>query len=58
MNLREKFIWNMIVLCSISALLWSTWGQFNKHTEIDKAYEKFINEEVAPPSPDPDGDDD
>ncbi|MBI45171.1 MAG: hypothetical protein CMG66_03280 [Candidatus Marinimicrobia bacterium] len=47
MNLREKFIWNMIVLCCISALLWNTWGQFNKHTEIDKAYDKFINEEVG-----------
>jgi len=47
MNLREKFIWNIIVMFSMSVLLWNGWQQFNKHTEVDKAYKKFINEEVG-----------
>ena len=47
MNLREKFIWNSVVIFSISILLWNTWDQFNKHTKVTKAYENFINEEVG-----------
>ena len=47
MNLRERFIWNIIVVFSISILSWSAWNQFSKHTEVTKAYEKFINEEVG-----------
>ena len=47
MNLREKFIWNIIVMFSLSILLWNGWQQFNKQTKVNKAYEKFINEEVG-----------
>ena len=47
MNLREKFIWNLLIVFSISILLWNAWNQFNKHNKVSKAYEKFINEEVG-----------
>ncbi len=47
MNLREKFIWNIIILFSVSILLWAAWNQFNEYTKINKAYEKFINEEIG-----------
>jgi len=47
MNLREKFIWNIIITFSISVLLWNAWNQFDKHTKVTKAYEKFTNEEVG-----------
>ena len=47
MNLREKFIWNMLIVLSLSILSWNAWNQFNKHDKIAKAYKKFINEEVG-----------
>ena len=47
MNLREKFIWNIVIAFSVGVLFWKVWGQFNKHTIISKAYNKFINEEVG-----------
>ena len=34
MNLREKFIWNIIILFSVSILLWAAWNQFNEYTKI------------------------
>ena len=45
MNLREKFIWNIVIMFSVGVLFWKVWDQFNKHTIISTAYNKFINEE-------------
>ena len=47
MNLREKFIWNAIIMFAVAVLAWNSWNQFNEHTKINRAYEKFINEEVG-----------
>jgi len=47
MNLRQKFIWNVILTISVIILIWNSYVQFNKHTEVKKAYQKFTNEEVG-----------
>tara|TARA_B110000116_G_C16625770_1_gene485926 strand:+ start:252 stop:749 length:498 start_codon:yes stop_codon:yes gene_type:complete len=47
MNLRQKFIWNVILAVSIIILAWNSYFQFNKHSTVQKAYQKFRNEEVG-----------
>ena len=47
MNLREKFIWNVVITISIIVLSFKVWNQFNNHSIIKKEFLKFKNEEVG-----------
>jgi len=47
MNLREKFIWNMVIAIAIIVFLLKAWTQFNNHTMIKNEYNKFKNEKVG-----------
>jgi len=47
MNLRQKFIWNIVLVVSIIILAWTTYYQAYKHMDVQKAYTKFNNEEVG-----------
>tara|TARA_X000001036_G_C20320952_1_gene660468 strand:+ start:163 stop:642 length:480 start_codon:yes stop_codon:yes gene_type:complete len=47
MNLRQKFIWNLVVVISFIVIGWNSYFQIYQHTDITKAYNKFNNEEVG-----------
>jgi len=47
MNLRQKFIWNIVLAISVIVLLSNSYSQYGKHNNVKKAYNKFINEEVG-----------
>ena len=47
MNLREKFIWNIVITISIIALSFKVYNQFNNHSNIKKEFLKFKNEKVG-----------
>ena len=47
MNLRQKFIWNVVVTISVIILLWNSYSQLTEHNKVKKSYEKFKNEEVG-----------
>ena len=47
MNLREKFIWNVVIALAVIVLFLNTYWQFNNHTAIKKEYIKFKNEKVG-----------
>ena len=43
MNLRQKFIWNIVLTLSVIILAWNSYSQFQTHTKVQKAYKKFKN---------------
>ena len=47
MNLRQKFLWNVILSVSAIILIWNSWNQFYKFRDAQKAYKKFKNEKVG-----------
>ena len=47
MNLREKFIWNGIIVLSLLLLGWNAWDLYTKHSKISSAYKKYNNEKVG-----------
>ena len=47
MNLRQKFLWNLTLFFSVIILLSATYYQYDRNTKVQKAYNKFINEEVG-----------
>ena len=47
MNLRDKFIWNMVIGLSFIALMWYGWSLYEINSTANKLYSKFINEEVG-----------
>ncbi len=47
MNLRQKFIWNVVLVISVMVLAWNSYFQFYQHNDVQKAYKKFKNEEVG-----------
>ena len=44
MNLKDKFIWNLAIIISTLALLWSGWNLYNLNTEASILYYKFTND--------------
>tara|TARA_Y100000996_G_scaffold355963_1_gene296686 strand:- start:939 stop:1415 length:477 start_codon:yes stop_codon:yes gene_type:complete len=47
MNLREKFIWNVLVGFAFVSIGWFGWGLFNKNSTTNKLYDKYKNEQVG-----------
>ena len=47
MNLRQKFIWNIVLVISFIILGWNSWNQYNKHVKIKNASLKYKNEKVG-----------
>ena len=47
MNLRQKFLWNLTLSFSVIILLSTSYYQYGRNTKVQKAYNKFINEEVG-----------
>ena len=47
MNLRDKFLWNLGIILSAVALIWSSWNLFNKNNESADSLKKFENEQVG-----------
>ena len=47
MNLRQKFIWNVVLVISVIVLAWNSYFQFYQHNDVQGAYKKFKNEEVG-----------
>ena len=47
MNLRDKFLWNLGIILSAAALIWSSWNLFNKNNESADSLKKFENEQVG-----------
>ena len=47
MNLRDKFIWNMVIGLSFLAIIWYGWSLYNINFTANTLYNKFINEEVG-----------
>ena len=43
MNLRQKFIWNVVVTISVIILLWNSYSQLTEHNKVKKSYEKLQN---------------
>ena len=47
MNLREKFIWNVLVGFAFISIAWFGWGLYNKNSITNKLFDKFKNEQVG-----------
>jgi len=47
MNLREKFLWNILVLISVLAFLWNGWNLFTMQLEANNSFLNYENEEVG-----------
>ena len=47
MNLREKFIWNVLVGFAFVSIAWFGWDMYNKNSITNKLYNKFENEQVG-----------
>ena len=47
MNLRQKFIWNLVMVLSFIIIAWNSYFQIYQHTDVTDAYNKFNNEEVG-----------
>ena len=47
MNLREKFIWNILVGFAFLSVAWFGWGLYNNNSTTNKLYNKFKNEQVG-----------
>ena len=47
MNLRQKFIWNIVLAISSIVLIWHSYYQFYEHMDIRDAYRRFNDEEVG-----------
>ena len=47
MNLRQKFIWNIVLAVSSIVLIWHSYYQFYEHLDIRDAYRRFNDEEVG-----------
>ena len=47
MNLRNKFIWNMVIGLSFLTIAWFGWSLFNISSDANILYNTFINEQVG-----------
>ena len=47
MNLRDKFIWNVLLGFALISIVWFGWGLFNNNTKTNNLYNKYINEQVG-----------
>ena len=47
MNLRQKFIWNIVLVISSIVLIWNSYYQFYEHIDMRGAYKRFNDEEVG-----------
>jgi len=47
MNLRDKFIWNVLLGFTLISLIWFGWDLFNNTTKTNNLYNKYINEQVG-----------
>ena len=47
MNLRNKFIWNMVIGLSFLTVAWFGWSLFNISSDANILYNTFINEQVG-----------
>ena len=44
MNLRQKFIWNVVATISVIILLWNSYSQLMEHNKVKKSYIKVYDE--------------
>ena len=47
MNLREKFIWNVLVGFAFISIAWFGWSLFNNNSTTNILYNKYKNEQVG-----------
>ena len=47
MNLRNKFIWNMVIGLSFLSILWYGWLLYNINFDTNRLYTSFLNEQVG-----------
>jgi len=47
MNLRDKFIWNMLTGLAFIAVIWYGWELFNNNSRMKKLYMNYENEQVG-----------
>ena len=47
MNLRNKFIWNILIALSFLSLIWFGWSLYNINYNANKLYDTFISEQVG-----------
>ena len=47
MNLRDKFLWNMTIVLSTLAIIWTIWNVFNMSLEANKSLSLYKNEQVG-----------
>ena len=47
MNLRDKFIWNLVIFISISALAWNSWNLLSMNSKTNNSIQKYNKEEVG-----------
>ena len=47
MNLRDKFIWNVLIGLAFIAVTWYGWELFNNNSKMKKLYTNYENEQVG-----------
>jgi len=47
MNLRNKFIWNLVIGLSFLTIAWYGWSLYNISSDTNTLYNTFINEQVG-----------
>ena len=47
MNLRDKFIWNVLIGLAFIAMIWYGWELFNNNSKMKKLYTNYENEQVG-----------
>ena len=47
MNLRDKFIWSMVILISIATIAWNSWNLIIMNAKTNTSILKYENEEVG-----------
>tara|TARA_Y100000590_G_scaffold11738_1_gene14352 strand:+ start:257 stop:751 length:495 start_codon:yes stop_codon:yes gene_type:complete len=47
MNLRDKFIWNLVLFISLAAIAWNIWGLISMNSKTNISIQKYKNEEVG-----------